>query len=127
MSALTYRLKRGKHQQTINGKVVVYSALDPAGKPRPGFTSGDEFVTSSVDLIGLFGQEKFERVPDDQQPQPAPAPAPAPAAVPDGDGLEGLTVAQLRTLAAEEEVDLGPAKRKAELVGAIREAGVNAN
>ena len=124
MADLTYRLKRGKHQQTVNGKVVVYSALDPAGNPRPGFGKDDEFVTSSVDLIGLFGPEKFERVPDDQQPQAAPAPAPV---VTDGDGLDGLTVAQLKTLAAEEEVDLGPAKRKAELVGAIREAGVNAN
>ncbi len=40
----------------------------------------------------------------------------------DGDGLDDLTVAELRDLAAEKDIDLGGADRKADIVTAIRSA-----
>jgi hypothetical protein len=126
--AATYRLKRGKHQQTINGRTVVYSALDPAGNARPGFSKGDEYVSSDQDLVDLFGPQKFERVPDDQVPSAISSPEqPEAAAVNNLEGLGTLTVAELRTLADEEEIDLDGAKLKGDIISVLEEAGISAS
>jgi len=50
---------------------------------------------------------------------PAPAEPDAPDA-PMADDLEAMTVAQLRTLAAERGVDVSQARRKADIIAALR-------
>jgi len=124
----TYRLKRGKHQQTVSGSTVVYSALDPAGNPRPGFSKGDEYVTTDRDLVEMFGPQKFDRVPDDQVPSAVSSPKQVEAAAVNNlEGLATLTVADLRTLANEEEIDLDGAKLKGDIITVLEEAGISAS
>ncbi len=122
-----YRVIKGRHLEFQDGS---------QGDRRVSkiYDTG-EIVESAVDLCEAFNQVdeqgvprsiKFERVDSvgrplakrkvkpkvsQQQQQSEPA----------SDGLDGLTIEELRKFAAEEEVDLGDAKKKEDIIEAIRE------
>lgn len=122
MPEYTYKLLGGGHTQ--RGK---------NGKPET-FKRGDTFATT-VDLHRLFGPAapaKFLLISTNdpaltrQQASPAPAPINYEEEVPDGpidDGaFESMTVLELRNYAKEEGIDLGTAKKKAEVIAIIRDS-----
>lgn len=81
-----------------------------------------ETVESDRDLAKLFnhpGSIKFERLPD--PPQSTAQPAVAVAERPDVD-LDSMTLRDLQALAETEEIDLGGAKTKDQMVKVIRQA-----
>lgn len=82
---------------------VLYGPRDQDGNLGPG-VSGN-VVETDVDLVARHGAEKFRHVYDSPQPV---------------DPLDDMTVPQLLEYAEEHEVDLGTARKKAELLAAIR-------
>ena len=103
-------------------------------KPTIGhvYRAGD-IVDSSSDLGALFNQQdaiKFERVNASGQvirqvvmPKRNRPPSPSPQLTTSGsDGLDDMTVADLRKHAEEEEIDLGSATRKEDILKEIRKA-----
>lgn len=95
-----FRVQAGQHiQRDSDGVSRTYSA-------------GEE-CDSDRDLVALFGEEKFRLVSG------SPV-APAQSNNRSDDGLLAKTVADLRELAEEEEIDLGDAKTKVDIIKAIR-------
>lgn len=88
--------------------------------------SPGESVESDRDLCKLFnrpGSIKFERLPDPPQAQSFQGQQNAVAtAVKESPDLDGMTVRDLQALAEEEEIDLGGAKTKDQMVKTIRQA-----
>ena len=76
-------------------------------RPGDGVFYGGDIVESDLDL----GPPKFEKV---ESPIAVQRP-------PDG-GLESMTVAELKQHAAEEEIDLGDATKRAEILRICQEA-----
>lgn len=109
-------------------------AVDITGEPVNGkfpikkFVAGD-IVVSADDLTKKHVNKFVFAGPyGGSTPTLVPATPPTPASTPvvspplpkrDRAELEAMTVADLRALAAEEEIDLGPAHVKAEIVAAI--------
>jgi hypothetical protein len=117
-----YRLKAGSYATGSLDKLVVYKAKGP-----------NNIVESEENLAAEF-PEKFELVdmPYEQKPAKFPkkeseeAPVPVPAGLRTeevyDDELETMTVAELKQLAEEEEVELHGGMRKDEIIESIREA-----
>lgn len=125
---MKFKVLRGKHAEGRN----------PDGSQRV-YQQG-EVVDSVSDLSRLnsSGAVKFERI--DEAPRGTPAREPvvaaapgfvaaapgfvnAPAAappVPAQDGLDSMTVADLKSLAEEEEIDLAGARYKDDMIAKIR-------
>ena len=82
-----------------------------------------EIVESPIDLMRKFGWEKFQAIDDrGQTPFEPPKPKmPAKEVSHEADraDLETMTVQDLRRLAQEEEIDLGTAIRKEEIINTI--------
>ncbi len=125
-----FRLKHGKHSQKE-------PVLDADGKPQkdrngkpmlaPKIYAQGETFESQHDLVALFnrpGAEKFERVGGEDRPQWRDESPPAPPPSTPEKTLEQMTVAELKSLAAEEEVDVKGAEKKEELVQRLRSAGL---
>ena len=95
----SYRLLTGKHYEGIEESRKTYNA--------------GEIVRSDTNLL-VFNQPgciKFELVDEEGQPSKSSK---------HNDGLDPMTVSQLRAMAAEEEIDLGSASRKDEIIKIIR-------
>ena len=97
---MRFRIRVGRHSE--GGKL--YDANDEKRN----------LITTTKDLVEMFGPEKFERLPDDDQP--------GRAFQGDKDRLMSMTVTQLRGLAEEEEIDLSEANNKREIVTTIYRA-----
>ena len=102
---------------------------------------GRNIIDSTSDLEARFGREKFRRIGDGEEPMPvlrddqAPTRRPPVDKVKDTKGKEPLdpqpdtdydnmTIAQLRQVAEEDEIDLGGATLKSDIIAAIRSAGL---
>jgi hypothetical protein len=119
-----FRLLRGQHAQ----------GHYPQGHPKVGnpivYEAGD-IVESDADLLFLNGKvgslgPKFEVVHDDRlhatdRVNLAKKEMPVDPASPQGDGLDSFTLDELKQLAEDDEVDLGKAKTKEQVIKAIRE------
>lgn len=114
----TYEVIEGRHSE---GR----------GRTRKVYKRGDR-VTTPVDLEKKLNRPgyppKFRRVdgvlpsqklgpPNPGDPYPTQLPPPQTHGM---DTLEAMTVEELRKYAAEEEIDLGPAKTKADILKAIK-------
>lgn len=124
-----YRLRAGRHTEGgyINDKGKHVSG--------PVYKKGDVFETDT-DFVKLFGRSansKFEPVgqtaavmseppPEEEQEEFVPEVDDAAEEDEDSDGLEEMTVAALREHANNLGIDLGNAKKKADIVSEIREA-----
>lgn len=71
--------------------------------------NGDEIEVTEGRAAVIIGAGVAVRVGE-----PAPQPPPA------DDGLEDMTVSELRALADERGIDLGDARRKADIIAALR-------
>ena len=98
---MKFRILHGQHiaGKDENGKRIVYRGADGKGH------SGDVFE-SEFDLVARFNdprmeQQKFERVFHE-------------------DPLDSMTVKQLRQLAEDEEIDLGSATAKNDILRIVR-------
>jgi len=115
------------HYRVLAGKHHVGSGAD-----RKVFKAGDIVVTNN-DLLQFNqpGAAKFELVdsvgrPKSQKPiEKRVQPKAVTPDIPLGDGLEDMTVNELRAMAEEEEIDLGSASRKDEIIKAIRNSMVS--
>lgn len=94
---MKFRLKRGKHRQ--GGITYERGAI----------------VESHIDLVKRMGGEKFEKLDGSIVLD-------KPEVVEVDDGLEAMTVPELRKWAAEEEIDLTGLNRKEEILTKIRDA-----
>lgn len=74
---------------------------------------GNNVVESDVDLVKKFGADKFQRLEDVPQ-----------NLLPNGenDGLDEMTVAKLRQFASDQQIDLGNATKKDEIISILRAA-----
>lgn len=101
-----YRLRAGSH-------------IDKNGT----YKQGDVF-DSDEDLVKRFGHQKFERVYSEVTHKPVEKSDKA--SDKSDDGLESMTLEELRKFAEGEEIDLGKATRKDEIIKAIRAAEIAA-
>lgn len=129
---MRFRLLAGRHSAKVekkdaDGKVV----KDEAGNPVKELVRYDQgaVIETDKDLAAIFGDKKFERLPDGGRgPRPtapiAAAPAapnpPLPPPLKPLPNLETMSEADLRRLADEEEIDVKSAKTKADLIKAVR-------
>ena len=92
-----------RQKRTKEGQIIL--------APREGFTEDDQFFESDSDMEKILpGQvEKVSRMYR-----------------PISDGLDDMTVNQLKEVAADEEIDLGNATTKKEIINIIRSAEVTA-
>lgn len=109
----TFRVLRGSHsQREPDGTIKTYQRGD--------------YVISDTDLAERLGVAKFRKVSDDDMEEKVAKKndpgRPIVEPKPRNDGLDDMTVAQLKELADQEDYDLGNAKTKAEIVEAIRNA-----
>jgi hypothetical protein len=114
-----FRLKEGAH---------VYNG--PDGQPRQAI-GGDTVETVDDDLAARFGRNRWELIDRQtvREPFAQATPGVAEAAL-EGfqsntvvdDGLDAMTVPQLRKLAKDEDIDLTEANGKDEIVTMIRMA-----
>ena len=74
---------------------------------------------TKFELVNEHGQALQSATPQNYRP-----PAPTPPAAIVNDSLSSKTVAELREIAAEEEIDLGSATRKEEILEILRRAAV---
>lgn len=88
-----------------------------------------EVVESTVDLEKTQGANKYKRVsgtPATEPETPAEPSTETPVTEPSGmdsaDTLDAMTVADLKELAADEEIDLGGAHLKADIIAAIQKS-----
>jgi len=110
-----FRIKEGVHSE---GAIPGTYRRDPTGAPMfsPRVYVDGDIVASRSDLSKhnpAHGAKKFERV-DDSMPDKYDGNAPP------VDELEAMTVAQLRELSVAEEIDLGEATKKADIIEWIR-------
>lgn len=135
-----FRVLAGVHSEGYSqgGRPLVFKSQ------RAGGATGGDVANSDVDLCKLNkgGCLKFERVSDsvpetykdhgapadgiiqsvltaDASAAPSPTPAPSSAAA---DPFADMSVEELRKLAAEEEVDLGKAAKRDDIVAILRKA-----
>lgn len=94
-----YKLLTGWHSGNgPSGPHHIYKANQP----------GNNIIESDVDLCARGGYDKFAKVDEGSITGPT------------DDGLESLTVSQLRDLAKEQNIDLGHSSRKDEIIHTIR-------
>ena len=109
-----FRVLHGRH---VEGKT-------PDGKQRT-YVQGD-IVDSQSDLtcFNSPGAIKFEKIESGRMPENTPALAGSPATVAEkeNDGLEAMSLAELRKMAEEEEIDVKTAKTKDQVIATIRAA-----
>lgn len=80
-------------------------------------------VASELELDVLHGSNKFRRLSEDTRPSsPPPATVPEEADAADLSFLDGMSLKELREYAEQEEIDLGDAKRKQDVLKVITEA-----
>lgn len=88
-----------------------HSGVGPSG-PNHVYKStepGNNVVESDIDLVAHCGAEKFAKIDQDYPSET-------------NDSLETLTVPELKKFAQNENIDLGNASKKDEIIRAIREA-----
>lgn len=113
---MKFRILRGKHNQ---------GERHPDG--RPVIYARNDVVESETDLCKLnagMATKKFERVDDSTpltNPDAAGKSVPSPETVdPNEDTFNEMTVAELRQFAEQEEIDLGKARTKDEIIAVLR-------
>lgn len=114
---MKFRLLRGTHVQRVP------SDNPSSDAPSKTYEKNDIFE-SHIDLCERFNgprhlDPKFERLLDDtdmSQEQEVQSGM--------NDGLDGMTVVDLRKLAEDEEIEVHPTAKKSELIEAIRSAAV---
>jgi hypothetical protein len=94
-----------------------YQLLRGMNQNEQGTQNPGDIVESEVDLVATQGADRWRKVDKNFSP-PASTPA---AHAAENDGLEEMTVAELREYADENEIDLSGKSRKDEIVQAIRE------
>lgn len=117
----TYEVLAGRHSEGRGRTRKIYKKGDlvtthvdmEARFNRPGFPPKYRRVE------GVLPSQKLGGLPKTGDSYPVPQNLP-PAQTHGMDTLEGLTVEELRKYAAEEEIDLGPAKTKAQILEAIK-------
>ena len=119
-----YLLKAGLHVEgkSDNGTRRIYNAKE----------KGNNVIHTTTDLVRKFGPEKFSLLEGGEEVEEEPV-AEQGSNNPEGDKapqkndglvetLNAMTVADLRKMAEEEEIDLDNATRKDEIVNVIRQA-----
>ncbi len=130
-----FRVLRGRHTEGRhpNGDLIIYCGPRPYkdDNGQNQFTLGDVIETNqNLMVLNKQASIKFEEVPDSTpvthnsgQPLKTAGKASASAlavAEVENDGLEDLTVAKLREIAADEEIELDVSMRKDEIINSIR-------
>lgn len=84
-------------------------------------------IETNTDLVALHGREKFEKMPDDtpvtRTSAKATSTSPQETSGYTAKELEGMSVEELKRLAAEEEIDLGNLSKKNDIIARIVSAG----
>lgn len=118
---MKFKVVAGYHcegeRHPVTGKLISYG---------PG-----EIIESQIDLVKLHGREKFEPVSSDvpvtrRSTTTAPQQTNPPSQKESGHTakeLEGMTLEELKRLAAEEEIDLGNLSKKNEIIARIVSVG----
>lgn len=121
MAKYKFKLLRGVH-------------VDETGRHEPG---KNPIIESETDLVKRFGGDRYQMLEGPPVPLPrtkAEAKVEAQSAVeksyletaggppPEEDGLEGMSVRELKALAEQREIDLTTCTGKAEILNTIREA-----
>lgn len=117
---MRFRLLRGTHsngdRHPVTNKLITYRR-------------GDVF-DSPINLVAIHGREKFEAVGNDvavtkvQSITPRSSePLPQKDSGHTAKELEGMTLEELKRLAAEEEIDLGNLSKKNEIIARIVNSG----
>lgn len=104
-----FRILRGSHTSGTGDHRAVthYSARDRKnGNLRKGRDGKDrpDIINTDKDLEKLFGRDKFQRIHNN----------------PLNDGLDEQTITQLKELAEAEEIELGDAHKKDDIISRIR-------
>ena len=94
---MKFRLLVGGHEQGKGIDFRRYHAKDPK----------NNIIETDIDLAAKFGFEKFQKLEESQ----------APAAI---RTLESMKLQELIDYAADEEIDLGEAKKKADVLDVIK-------
>lgn len=111
----TYRLMAGSHiQKEQVGKNAEGNPIYESKTYREG-----QKVRSSKNLVELFGAPKFQLLSEYEAAAPEEE-SPKKVEGEEDDGLERMTVAQLKDYAAQHEIDLEDATHKADIIAAIR-------
>lgn len=128
---MKFRLLAGGHS------VILKQAVNPGDKVEYYTYHKDDVFESATDLELLNAppatnlRKKFERVPDNTPVTPMtvrptnsapPYPLDSASSPQFNDALENMTIAELKQYAAEEEIDLGKASKKEEVIEVIRKA-----
>lgn len=98
-------------EEVMKFRVLAGWACDDDGVTQHGPGSVFESKHPLDDMFNTASSKKFERVGDSR---------PVAVAEPIRDRFDNMTVNELRTFATEEEIDLGGAKTKQELITKIR-------
>lgn len=119
----TYRLLRGRHDESVIEKRDPKTNEVIREGVKKTYAKGDVFFTENNNLErhNVPQQPKFERLADTDitgSVQEAPE-APIADGLPD---LNGMSVAQLKQLAADEAINIDGLSRKADLIEAISES-----
>lgn len=108
MAKKTYKLLRGRHVEGRGDDRKTYKRSDRITTDKDLLKFNKPGIAPKFELLSI-GREDAE-----ETGEAAPSLA--------NDALEDLTVAQLRHIAEEEEIDLGGAARKDEIIARIRAA-----
>ena len=103
-----FQLLCGRHEMGKGENKVKYRARNR--RTRELFEGFSDEIETEKDLVDLFGPQKFKLLPSYE---------------PLGEGndnFDRMKVAELRELAEEEEIDLGEATKKGEIISLIRSA-----
>lgn len=88
------------------------------------FSRGDRF-TSNTELDKLLGSEKFRRISESASPPPSSHDPEEEGEDEDGVedvSLESMSLTELREYAAQENIDIGGAKRKSDIIQIISDS-----
>ncbi len=109
-------LKRYMAKKVVTGKDP--NTGEPIEKliPHDGYGEDSDIIETTTDLIAKFGGNhvKYERMADPEQSVELDES--------DDDELSGMTVTELREFAEGNEIDLGEASLKADIVSQIKSA-----
>ncbi len=106
-----FRITSGKHVEGTEPNLRTYVARDQKGQLREGFS---DIIETDKPLDELFGTDKFRRLSEETETL-EPEEAPSPQETSDG-GLDEYTLAELKELAGEENIDLGGATKKVDVL-----------
>lgn len=89
-----------------------FRVLNGSHRAKGQTFSKGSIVESTIDLVKLHGRDKYELVSSNSET--------ASLQEPEGDDYDHMTVAQLKEVAEQDEIDISGAKNKAEIIAILR-------